>query len=199
MMAENVKSKKKELPAYVTSTILARLFGLSARRVQQLTQDGIIETVQTSGGARRYELEPTVRTYVQYLRDRADGRAEKNSTATKEDQKLDAEIDLKRSKARMAQLELEELEGQMHRAEDVEAMTTDLVLAIRSMLMALPGQMAVDVAGVGTAAEASEIIKAAVYNILGELAAYKYDPQEYRRRVRNRQGWQEHQEIEDDE
>jgi phage terminase Nu1 subunit (DNA packaging protein) len=198
-MAENAKGKKPELPVHVTSTILARLFGLSARRVQQLTQDGIIETVQTSGGARRYELEPSVRAYVQYLRDRADGRAEKNSAATKEDQKLDAEIDLKRSKARMAQLELEELEGQMHRAEDVEAMTTDLVLAIRSMLTALPGQLAVDVANVGTAAEAAEVIKAAVYNILGELAAYKYDPKEYRRRVRDRQGWQERHGLEDDE
>lgn len=197
-MAENAKGKKPALPVYVTSTILARLFGLSARRVQQLAQDGIIETTATSSG-RRYELEPSVRAYVQYLRDRADGRAEKNSAANKEDQKLDAEIELKRSKARMAKLELEELEGKMHRSEDVEAMTTDLVLSIRSMLMALPGQLAVDVANVDTAAEAAEVIKQTVHSVLNELAKYKYDPKEYRRRVRDRQGWQEHNALESDE
>lgn len=198
-MAENTKTKKPELPAYVTSTILARMFGLTARRVQQLTQDGIIETIQTSGGRRRYELEPTVRAYVQFLRDRADGRVEKTTAAQKEDQKLEAEIDLKRSKARMAQLELEELEGKMHRSEDVEAMTTDMVLSIRSMLMALPGQLAVDVVNVDTAAEAAEIIKQSVHNVLDELANYKYDPKEYRRRVRDRQGWQEYNALEADE
>ncbi|MBQ2361997.1 MAG: hypothetical protein II287_00115, partial [Bacteroidaceae bacterium] len=45
-----------------------------------------------------------------------------------------------------------ELEGKMHRSEDVEAVMTDLVYTIRSMLMALPGRLAVDVVSTKTAA-----------------------------------------------
>jgi phage terminase Nu1 subunit (DNA packaging protein) len=184
------KEKPPETPGMVETKAVANLFGLTVRRIQQLTQDGIIKTTQTPAG-RRYELLGTVRAYVAYLQERAAGRAEKSKATEKEEEKLDAEIDLKRSKARMAQLELEELEGKMHRSEDVEAMTTDLCLAIRSMLMALPGQLSVDLVGVETAAEISIKIKNAIHDILGELANYQYDPKEYRRRVRDRQGWKE--------
>lgn len=91
-----------------------------------------------------------------------------------------------------------ELEGTMHRSEDVEAVMTDLVYNIRSMLIALPGRLAVDVVAAQTAAEASEIIRAEVYKILEELAAYKYDPEEYARRVRDREGWSDLSDDADD-
>ena len=86
-------------------------------------------------------------------------------------------------------LQLNELEGKMHRSEDVEAVMTDLVYAIRSMLIALPGRLAVDVSSVTSAQEASEVIKKEVYKILNELSEYKYNPEEYARRVREREGW----------
>lgn len=91
----------------------------------------------------------------------------------------------------IAALQLSELEGTMHRSEDVEAVMTDLVYNIRSMLVALPGRLAVDVTGAATPAEASEIIRTEVYKILTELAGYKYDPEVYARRVRDREGWSE--------
>ena len=40
-------------------------------------------------------------------------------------------------KATIAKLEAEELKGKMHRSEDVAAMTTDLIYAIRGAMMAL--------------------------------------------------------------
>ena len=98
----------------------------------------------------------------------------------------------------MAALQLKELEGTMHRSEDVEAVMTDLVYSIRSMLIALPGRLAVDVSTADTAAEASEIIHTEVYKILEELAAYKYDPEVYARRVRDREGWSELSDDADD-
>ena len=55
----------------------------------------------------------------------------------------------------------------------------------------LPGRLAVDVTGAATPAEASEIIRTEVYKILTELAGYKYDPEVYARRVRDREGWSE--------
>ena len=47
----------------------------------------------------------------------------------------------------------------MHRSEDVEAMTNDLVYTARSMIMALPGRLAMDVVQAGSASEASALIR----------------------------------------
>ena len=81
------------------------------------------------------------------------------------------------------------MKGKMHRAEDVEAMTSDLVYAIRGALIALPGRLAVDVAAVESPAEASEIIRKEVYKVMRELANYRYDPQKYEELVRERRDW----------
>ena len=172
----------------VDSKTIATLFGVTTRRVQQLTQEGII-TATKQGNANRFDLLPTIQRYIKYLSDKANGRETSKKDTETEGRRLSAEADLKRSKADMAALQLQELEGKMHRSEDVEAVMTDLVFTIRAMLMALPGRLAVDVVSVNTAPEASEIIRAEVYKILEELAGYKYDPDVYARRVRDREGW----------
>ncbi len=97
---------------------------------------------------------------------------------------------MKEAKAAIVKMEQEELEGKLHRAEDVEAITTDHVLLVRSMLMAMPGKLAVDLGGTHTAAEQAERVRQEVYFILDQLANYKYDPEEYRKRVKERQGWE---------
>lgn len=182
--------------------VIAKIFQVTVRRVQQLTQEGIIQTTEdivNGRKVRRYDLVPTIMQYIQYLSDKANGKEKKSSISDKEELKLQAEVDMKTAKARIAQLNLDELEGRLHSAEDVEAMTTDLVLNIRSALLSMPGQLAVDLAEVNDAAEASELIKKVVTDILDDLSRYKYDPAEYRRRVRERQGWFNGKQDEDDE
>ena len=174
----------------VDSKTIAALFDMTPRRVQQLTKDGVIAAVK-EGNANRYDLLPTIQRYIRYLTAKANGREPSKKDSEIEGRRLEAEADLKRSKADIAALQLSELEGTMHRSEDVEAVMTDLVYNIRSMLVALPGRLAVDVTGAATPAEASEIIRTEVYKILTELAGYKYDPEVYARRVRDREGWSE--------
>ena len=182
--------------------IIAKLFDVTVRRIQQLTQEGVLQTVEVTENnrkLRRYDLMPTIQAYIKYLSDKAYGREQKESVSNKEEEKLQAEVDIKKAKAKIAQLELDELEGRMHSAEDVEAMTTDLCLAVRSALLSMPGQLAVDVAEVNNAAEISEIIKSTVNDILDELSRYEYNPDEYRRKVRERQGWLESRSEDDDD
>lgn len=181
----------------VDSKTIAAIFGVDPRRVQQLAKEGII-TATKEGHANRYDLLPTIQKYIRYLSDKANGRESPKRDSDTESRRLEAEADLKRSKADMAALQLKELEGQMHRSEDVEAVMTDLVFTIRSSLIALPGRLAVDVVAAQTAAEASVIIRDEVYKILEELAGYKYDPEEYARRVRDREGWSDLSDGEDD-
>lgn len=170
------------------STIIAKLFGVTERRVQQLAKEGIIPAAQQR--PYKFDLLPTVQAYIRYLSNKANGKEEKSSDNVQaESDKLRAEADLKQSKAKIADMQLKELEGKMHRSEDVEAMTNDLVFAIRSMLMALPGRLAMDIVEVTSANEASAMIRSEVHKILNELAGYKYDPEAYQRRVRDREGW----------
>ncbi|SCJ81470.1 Uncharacterised protein [uncultured Flavonifractor sp.] len=177
-MAENLQSTQA----------IAKIFGVSTRRVEQLKTEGVIKG---QGKPTKYDLLPTIQAYIRYLSDKANGREKKETTAELEESKLRAEVTIKESKAEAAKLELKELQGKMHRAEDVEAIMTDHVLFLRSMLMALPGKLAVELAGNHTAPEQADRVKREVYYILEQLADYKYDPDEYRARVRERQGWNE--------
>lgn len=181
-MAENPKQNLQ------STDIIAKLFDLDVRRVQQLAKEGILPAA--SQRPYKFDLLPTVKAYIRYLRDRANGKEAKTADTVKaEADKLRAEADLKQSKAKIAELQLKELEGKMHRSEDVEALTNDLVYTARSMIMALPGRLAMDVVQAGSANEASALIRTECYKILDELAGYQYDPKAYRRRVRDREGW----------
>ena len=170
------------------AAIIAKLFGVTDRRVQQLAKEGIIPAIQTR--PYKFDLLPTVQTYIKYLSDKVNGREQKSADTVKAGaDKLRAEADLKQSKAKIAELQLKELEGKMHRSEDVEAVTNDLVFTIRSMILALPGRLAMDVMQASSANEASAIIRSECHKVLEELAGYKYDPDVYRRRVMDREGW----------
>ncbi len=172
---------------------VAALFGVTERTAQMLAKDGVIPAKKKR--PYEFDLYDVAQEYIRYLSDKVQGRERKTSGSV-ESEKLRAETDFKRSKADMAALQLRELEGKMHRSEDVEAMTNDLVYNIRSMLLALPGRLAMDIVEVTNANEASVMIRKECHAILNELAGYKYDPEEYRRRVRERIGWSES--IEDD-
>ena len=195
-----------------TTAIIAKLFDLDERRVQQLAKSGVLPAASTR--PYKFDLLPTVKAYIKHLRERANGKEAKTAdtakaeadklrekanskeaktadTAKAEADKLRAEADLKQSKAKIAEMQLKELEGKMHRSEDVEAMTNDLVFTVRSMIMALPGRLAMDVSQAASANEASALIRAECHKILNELAGYQYDPEVYQRRVRDREGWGE--------
>lgn len=185
-MAENLQS----------SQVIAKIFGVSTRRVEQLKTEGIIKG---QGKPTKYDLLPTIQAYIKYLSDKANGREKKETDAALETEKLTAEKRIKMAKAEMAELELKEMRGELHRASDVEAITTDHVLYLRSMLMALPGKLAVDVAAINSAPECADRIKREIYSVLDSLANYRYDPDEYKKRVRERQGWNDRHGEEGDE
>lgn len=170
----------------VSTTEAAAVLGVTARRVQQLVQDGTLKTAEGKRG--KLNLADAVKGYFTFLtKDTANMEA---SEAKAERKKKIAEASLKESKAKIAELEVKEIEGKMHLANDVEVLTNDLIYSIRSALIALPGRLAVDVAAVNTPAEASEIIKREVYAVMRELAGYRYDAEKYEERVKERMEWE---------
>ena len=158
----------------VSTTELACVLGITGRRIRQMAEDGQLQKVSKG----RFLLADSVQRYVKFLSD---------GPMDEEDKKLEktrrvAETTMKASKATIAKLEAEELKGTMHRAEDVAALTEDLVYTIRGAL---------DVAAVSTPAEASEVIRKEVSKVMRELAGYHYDPKKYEERVRERRDWSE--------
>lgn len=185
--ARNIKEKEQN-GHMVPSSEIAKLIGKTAKTVQNLTNDGVLPCVETENGkrvSRKYDKYKTIRAYIEYIEERS---AEKNG-GDQEREKGRVEVEIKKTKLRMEQLRLDELEGRMHLSEDVEAMTMDLVLYMRSNLLAMPGRLAVDLAEISDASEISERINNEVCEILEDMSKYKYDPEEYKRRARERRGW----------
>lgn len=165
----------------VSRTVLADILGITVRRTNQLVSEGVLDKLDDG----MYELGPSVQAYIQF---------KSSNVVTKEDlavarAKAKAEADLKTSKANIAMLEAAELEGKMHRSEDVMAIMEDLIYTIRGALIALPGRLAVDVSATSTPSEASEVIRKEVHKVMRELANYRYDPKKYEERVRERKDW----------
>lgn len=183
--------QKKNLQS---TQVLAKLFGVSTRRIEQLKAEGIIKG---EGKPTKYDLLPTVQTYIKYLSDKANGREKKELDSKKASQKLDGEARLKLAKAEIEEMKLKELRSELHRADDVEAIMTDHVLYLRSMLLGLPGKLAVDCAKLDKAPEVADRIKKEVYLMLESLADYEYDEEEFKKRVRDREGWNEQREEDD--
>ena len=95
-MAENPKQNLQ------STDIIAKLFDLDVRRVQQLANEGILPAA--SQRPYKFDLLPTVKAYIRYLRDRANGKEAKTADTVKaEADKLRAEADLKQSKAKIAE------------------------------------------------------------------------------------------------
>lgn len=166
-----------------TATI-AKLFGVTTRQIQKLAKAGTIPATATD--PYQFDLLPTIQAYIRWLQERVDARQTKSDAAlAAEGRKMAADADLKGTKAKLAELQLRELEAKMHRAEDVAAMTDDLLLVIRAKIEELPGLLAGPVTQATTAAEASAVIQAECWRVLNELAAYKYDPEDYEQRRRD--------------
>lgn len=170
-------------PVYVKTADVCAATGKSNQWIGQLVNQGTINKTRTPYGG-MFEIKSTMRAYI-------DERVSGDDKARKEEEeiernKLKAEVTLKAAKAGKETLLYEELKGKMHRSEDVEALTTDLVFTIRGALMALPGRLATAVADAKDAAEVSSIITKEVYDVLGELSQYKYSSTKYAERVRDR-------------
>lgn len=170
---------------------LACVLGVTGRRIHQMVEDGQIERI-TRG---KFNLCDCVQRYCAFLNR---GRLEEDDLIN-EKARRSAEASLKMAKAAIAKMEASEMEGKMHRSEDVAAMTEDLIFTIRGMLLSLPGRLADDTYSADSAAEAEAIIRKEVFEVMEALSRYQYDPRKYEERVRDRQKWMSGEPVEGDD
>ena len=123
------------------SKVIAQLFGVSVRRIQQLTQDGVLETVHISGQRNKYDLIPTIQAYIKYLSDKAYGREAKLSETELREKKLQAEIALKESQTELHQLRTAIANGKYISIEEAQADYTKFFAVLKRFCSGLPSRV----------------------------------------------------------
>ena len=187
-----MSTEEKNNNGLLTTTLLARLLGLTDQRVRDMAKEGIISVAQTKGNIRYFSFS-AVTQYCEYIRSVLDRR----NPTTLDEQKLQAEIKYKKAKARKAELETKELEGKMHSAEIVEEVLDDFVFYVRSSLLAITSRIATELSRKlekyfekekPPATIISSMIADEVNLILSEFTSYQYDAEKMEQKRREQQG-----------
>jgi len=120
--------------------IVAKFFGVTTRRIYQLTQDGVLPTIETPSG-RRYDFIPTVQNYVRYLSDKAKGKSHSDRETELKEQKLTAEIALKESQGELHQLKTAIAAGKYIAVEEVTLDYQRFFVTFKKFAMSLPARL----------------------------------------------------------
>lgn len=146
----NIESRPNSWPVQT----LCSLLDLTPRRVQQLTNEGVLFKVERG----RYDLIKSVRGYISYLRD----RAEKNASNSE-----DAALNRKRmADAQIAELDLELRRGERLPADQVEEMMQRVATTVRTNLLSIPTKISPLVTGKKTTAQIEKIVRTAIDDAL---------------------------------
>ena len=137
-----------QVPEWASTTAIAQLIGRSTRRVQQLTQDGVLSTeVPPGGGARRYRTARTIQDYMawqeQKIRDELSGSTLEELTI----KKLQAEVELKESQGALHKLKTAIAEGKYLPAEQVQGDLSDFLRRLKQFADRIPARVAGTMSG----------------------------------------------------
>ena len=126
---------------FVKVEVIAQIFGVTVRRVQQLTQEGVVKTTEIPGEGRRYELVPTIKTYIQYLSDKAYGKGKSEKETELRQQKLEAEIALKESQGEMHRMRAEIAAGKYVDVEEVALDYQKFFVTFKRFALSIPSRL----------------------------------------------------------
>lgn len=141
----------EKTPEFYRVEEIAKFFSLTTRRIQQLTQDGILptsEVVENGRKCRRYEFLPTVQRYIQYLSEKAYGkRGRSDKELELKQQKLEADIALKESQGELHRLKTAIAAGEYIAIDEVKLDYSKFFLTFKKFVMSLPARVCGMVAG----------------------------------------------------
>lgn len=150
----------------VNTKTLAKMFGLTDRRVRQFVEEGIIDRV----GHGRYDVIDTVNRYVTHLRMSSEKLDESDITESLEYERFLHE----KAKRKKAEIELAHIKGNMHRSLEVENVMNNMLASFRAKMLALPTKVAPSLIARDDIAQIEQLIEEQVHEALIELS--DYDP-----------------------
>jgi phage terminase Nu1 subunit (DNA packaging protein) len=120
----------------VSAAVLGDMFGVSDRRIRQMAEEGIV--VRAAKG--RYKLVDSIKNYLLTVKLAAEGVGVDLA---------DGEINLEeekglheRVKRHISELKLQIMKGGLHKAQDVEIVMTDMLVAFKTRMMNIPSKVA---------------------------------------------------------
>lgn len=136
------------VPEWANTTVIAQLLGKTARRIQQLTQEGVLETeVPPGGGARKYKTCETVHRYIAHVEEKAKESGEKSRTAELTLKKLEAEVELKESQGQLHRLKTAIAEGKYIPADQAAEELAEFMAMFKKFAMNIPPRTVGTLAG----------------------------------------------------
>lgn len=124
----------------VRASEVAKLFGVTARRVQQLTQDGIISPASEGVGGKRYNICAATQQYIAFLSGKSTGSGKKEQQL--KESKLIAEVALKESQGELHRLKTDIAMGKYISVEEVEIDYRKFFIVFKKFAMAIPNRVA---------------------------------------------------------
>lgn len=142
----------------VTTKELSEILDLSPRRIQQLAKENAL--VRASRG--KYDLPSSIQAYIEYT----------NEPNPDELDKTEEETLWTRARRRKAELELNIMQGEVHKSEDVEKVMNDMLGSFRAQLLVLPGKLAPLLIMQNEVEVIKSIIKDYIYEAMEEMSTY---------------------------
>ena len=176
------KKPKAEKPAVLTGTVpewsstgvIAQMLGFKGcRRIQQLTQDGVLETeIPPGGGARKYRTCETIQRYIAHIEQKAQETGERGRAAELSLKKLEAEVKLKESQGQLASIRADIAEGRYIETETATEQLAEFMDKFKSFAMNIPSRVAGTVGNYTDAATARAIERATRKELEDMLALF---------------------------
>ena len=135
--------------AVVNAAALASVLGITPRRVQQLTSDGVLIPAEHNGHGRVYALCQAIQAYSSFLADGCTVPEQKSKLDDLKAQKLTAEIALKESQADLHKLKTAIAEGKYLPVEEVKLDYEQFFVTFKKFALAIPQRVGAIVAGYG--------------------------------------------------
>ena len=120
----------------VSAAVLGNIFGVTDRRIRQMAEEGTL--IRAAKG--RYNLVESVKNYILSLRLVIDSN---NSENPDKELNIDEEKALhERVKRHISELKLQTMKGELHKAEHVQKVMTDMLSKFKTRVMNIPSKAA---------------------------------------------------------
>ena len=161
------------VPEWASTAIIAQLLGKTVRRVQQLTQEGILEThVPPQGGARKYRTCETVQRYLAHVAEKARETGDTSCAAELSLKKLKAEVELKESQGQLHRLKTAIAEGKYLPSQQVTEDLAEFLSRFRTFALQIPPRIAGTLAGYTDALSVRAMEQSMRSEVEGMLTAF---------------------------
>lgn len=120
----------------VSAAVLGDLFGVTDRRIRQMAEEGNVARAAKG----RYKLVESIKNYLLTLKLAAEGVGVELADG---EINFDEEKALhERVKRHISELKLQIMKGELHKAEDVETVMMDMLVAFKTKIMGIPSKVA---------------------------------------------------------